>query len=99
MIKFIKIFNLKIQFHIPRTDTVDYVGKIIQIITILEEFDVSPQNYKKAFNILSKIDPDDVPMLAVALETGSSIWSNDNHFKKQKLVKVFTTSQLAKLYF
>lgn len=36
----------------------------------------------------------DIPFLALALEMGIPIWSNDNHFKKQNLVKIFTTEEL-----
>jgi|SRR3989344_1269609 len=38
----------------------------------------------------------DSPFLALALEMNISIWSNDVHFKEQKLVKVFTTEELIK---
>lgn len=41
------------------------------------------------------IDPDDADILASALYTGASIWSNDLHLKKQPLVKVYTTEELA----
>jgi len=43
-------------------------------------------------------DPDDVDFLALALLTKSSIWSNDPHLKEQSLVRVFTTSDLVKLF-
>lgn len=39
-------------------------------------------------------DPKDSPYLALALLINASIWSNDPHFKKQRLVKVFTTEDL-----
>ncbi|MEK6951667.1 MAG: PIN domain-containing protein [Nanoarchaeota archaeon] len=39
-------------------------------------------------------DPDDIDFLALALSINSPIWSNDLHFKKQRLAKVFTTEEL-----
>lgn len=46
----------------------------------------------KAIKNLS--DPKDSPYLALALLTNSSIWSNDEHFKEQSLVKIYTTEDL-----
>ncbi len=85
--------------NLDESKFIELLQKLSKNILILDKFSVSPKNYEKAFKALSKIDLGYVPMLAVALETGSSIWSNDNHFKKQKLVKVFTTSQLTRIYF
>ena len=43
-------------------------------------------------------DPDDTEYLALSLSMDNCpIWSNDPHFKKQPLVKVFTTEELVKL--
>lgn len=38
----------------------------------------------------------DVPFLALAMEIGIPIWSNDEHFKEQCEVKAFTTEELDK---
>ena len=43
-------------------------------------------------------DPNDIDFLALALSTKSSIWSNDPHLRQQSLVRVFTTSDLVKLF-
>lgn len=50
---------------------------------------------KKSLNTLP--DKDDVDFLALALRLNCSIWSNDSHFEKQSLVKVFKTKDLVKL--
>lgn len=43
-------------------------------------------------------DPDDIDFLALALRFNNCpIWSNDKHFEKQSLVKVFKTEDLVKL--
>ena len=49
----------------------------------------------KALEIMSDIDPDDAPFLAVALATGAdAIWTNDAHFLKQERVKVMSTRDM-----
>ncbi len=50
---------------------------------------------KKAIGSLP--DPEDSPYLALALRLNCPIWSNDKHFEKQSLVKVFKTEDLVKL--
>lgn len=39
-------------------------------------------------------DPDDVDFFALALATGSPLWSNDSVWKRQDRIDVFTTSDL-----
>ncbi len=47
---------------------------------------------KDSLKVLS--DPKDSPYLALALKLNSLIWSNDQHFKEQSLIKVYTTGEL-----
>ncbi len=47
--------------------------------------------------LMSSIDPDDVPFIAAALATGADIWSDDPHFTRQNKIKVWKTAELAKL--
>jgi len=42
-------------------------------------------------------DPDDVLYFATALKIKCGIWSNDKELKKQKHVKIYSTSDLLKL--
>ena len=49
---------------------------------------------KNAFSIQNK---EDIDFIALALKLKLPIWSNDKQFKKQKLVKTFTTRELVKL--
>lgn len=39
-------------------------------------------------------DKEDTEYLALALELGMPVWSNDSHFKEQSEVEVFTTKEL-----
>ena len=44
-----------------------------------------------------EIDIDDAPFLALAMSLNCPIWSNDGHFKKQHVVKAYTTRELMNL--
>ncbi|MDE1823803.1 MAG: hypothetical protein KGH74_00715, partial [Candidatus Micrarchaeota archaeon] len=42
-----------------------------------------------------KIDADDTPFIALGLAIANDgIWSDDSHFQKQKMIKVWKTSDL-----
>ena len=53
---------------------------------------VSPQQINRAKSLIS--DPEDAPYLALALNSGTDIWSNDPHLKEQSIVRVFSTEEL-----
>lgn len=53
-------------------------------------------HWKKAKEIMDKIDPDDTPFIAAALATNSDIWSDDPHFDKQSTIKIWKTYELLK---
>jgi predicted nucleic acid-binding protein len=50
-----------------------------------------------AKELIKKRDPDDAPVVALALARGIPIWSNDKDLKSLKHVSVFTTRELAAL--
>jgi predicted nucleic acid-binding protein len=43
---------------------------------------------------MEEIDITDSPFLALALALNCPLWSNDGHFKKQNLVKTYTTKKI-----
>ena len=51
----------------------------------------------RAIEVMSEIDIDDSPFLALAMSLNCPIWSNDVHFKRQDVVKAFTTRELMNL--
>lgn len=51
---------------------------------------------KEAFNIIGKIDDDDIIFFATALAFNCPIWSDDSHFKKQDKIKILTTFDMIK---
>jgi predicted nucleic acid-binding protein len=50
-----------------------------------------------AITIMKDIDLDDSPFLALAMMLNAPIWSNDRHFKRQKVAAIFTTKEILPL--
>lgn len=51
----------------------------------------------QARRIMDSIDPDDSPFIALALSIETDgIWSDDEHYTKQKTIKVWKTTDLLK---
>ncbi|MCK4647539.1 PIN domain-containing protein [Candidatus Pacearchaeota archaeon] len=53
---------------------------------------------EEADKIMNKIDKDDVIFIACALAFDCPIWSDDKHFKKQKIIKIFATKEILNIY-
>ena len=68
-------------------ETMGLLPDIIEFVPVKQEF------LSKADKLISH--KTDVPFLALALELNIPIWSNDVHFKRQSLVEVFNTKELA----
>ena len=49
---------------------------------------------KEAFSIIKDRDPKDTPFLALALQLGSPLWSNDKHFQDLPEVIAYSTGAL-----
>lgn len=77
------------EFNILNLRLLKYV-KIIPADLIMDFADEAEQ-------IIGNIDLDDVQFIATALTFNCPIWSDDKHFKKQNVVKVFNTSELLNL--
>lgn len=72
----------------------DYLKEFIfQKIHFVSTGDIEPFR-DKAMEVMSEIDIDDSLFLALALALNCPIWSNDTHFKKQNIIKAFTTIEL-----
>jgi|WetSurMetagenome_2_1015567.scaffolds.fasta_scaffold668628_2 predicted nucleic acid-binding protein len=48
----------------------------------------------EAGKLLSRRDPDDIHLAALALKEGVPAWSNDRDFEDVRVVKVFSTAEL-----
>ena len=68
--------------------------------TLLEQITLVPfedfeQEYSRAIRIMESIDENDAPFLAVGLALGlEGIWTEDRHFLRQDLIRVFHTGDL-----
>jgi putative PIN family toxin of toxin-antitoxin system len=52
----------------------------------------------KAFNVMKGIDEDDAPFIALAISfENDGIWTNDEHFARQRLVPVWKTTDMLKI--
>lgn len=49
---------------------------------------------KEAFELMKDRDPKDTPFLALALQLGSPLWSNDKHFQDLPEVIAYSTGAL-----
>jgi len=64
-------------------------------LTVVPKYEI--RKIKEAKGIMDKIDPNDTIFIALALSTfNDGIWSDDIHFKKQNVVKVWNTEELIK---
>ena len=68
--------------------------------TLLEQITLVPfedfeQEYPHAIRIMESIDENDAPFLAVGLALRlHGIWTEDRHFLRQDLIRVFRTGDL-----
>ena len=78
--------------------TVDEIKKLMNLflenLTIVP-FDDYQDQIKRATEIIGTIDEKDVPFIALALAfNNDGIWSNDKHFQKQSIIRIYTTEEL-----
>ena len=71
------------------------LGKLKDRLSNIDD-NVVALKMEKAFEIMKEIDPKDSPFLAAALAINAEIWSDDKHFDKQNLVKVWKTKDVVK---
>ena len=70
------------------------------LFAILSKIKIIPKSkyesfINKADELIGKIDPKDIPFLALALSfQNDGIWSDDAHFKKQNKIKAWTTKEI-----
>lgn len=76
------------------------VGRLLDLIPYFVTV-LRAREYKahlpRARRIMKAIDEGDTPVLAAALGLRAAVWSNDRHFQLQKVVRAYTTHELAAL--
>jgi len=79
------------------TDEIDILlNLLLENISIIPSQTIQPY-LSEAEVMIGRIDPNDIPFLALALATeNDGIWSNDRHFEAIKKIKVWKTSDLLK---
>ena len=92
--------------HLQEFETKSHLSRIaleelVKVLIIESKMIVVPkdelQQYMKKADEIS-LDPDDVMYFATALKQNIGIWSNDKEMKKQKVINVYSTNDLVKLY-
>jgi len=75
----------------------DYLNEFIfGKINFIASEDLAPFK-NRAIEVMHEIDIDDAPFLALAISLNCPIWSNDGHFKRQDVIRAFTTKELMSL--
>jgi len=92
--------------HLQEFETKSHLSRIsleelVKVLIIESKMNIIPKDelrpfIKKADEITP--DPDDVMYFAAALKQNIGIWSNDKEMKKQKVINVYSTNDLVKLY-
>jgi predicted nucleic acid-binding protein len=79
------------------TDEIDILlNLLLENISIIPGQTIQPC-LSEAEVMIGRIDPNDIPFLALALATeNDGIWSNDRHFEAIKQIKIWKTSDLLK---
>ena len=73
------------------------MDSILDKLVVVSENEVKPQAYAKAREAMGRVDPDDVPFLALALSVeNDGIWTEDKHFLRQTLAETWSTARLCK---
>ena len=71
--------------------------RLFEHVCVMPARQIDP-NLREAKAVMKDTDPEDAIFVACALSlTGSVIWSNDKHLKKQKLVSSYTTGEILRL--
>jgi len=61
-------------------------------VTVVER-ESNEESIPEAKRRIGRRDPDDVDLLALGLQTGAAVWSNDNDFEEAG-IEWFTTAEL-----
>ena len=74
----------------------ELISTLLKYVHIIPDRNLQ-EHIPSAKEELIEVDEDDVVFLAAALTADGVIWSDDDHFKKQKLVPVYTTTEFIDL--
>ena len=75
----------------------DYALKFLLESVIVVPDELYSSRIKEAAELMKDIDEKDSAFLALALQLGCPVWSNDRHFAKQKAAKALSTKDVLQL--
>jgi predicted nucleic acid-binding protein len=90
---YIKAKREKRSEHLSFEYAREFIFKSVQVVPL----DHYRDKMISAFKIMKEIDEKDAPILALAMQLGCPVWSNDRHFQRQTTVNVYTTEDIVKL--
>jgi len=75
-------------------DSFDYLTEFVfGKVSLVPMAELSPFK-DEAIEIMREIDINDSPFIALAMLLNCPIWSNDAHFKRQNVIKSYTTKEI-----
>lgn len=75
-------------------DSFDYLTEFVfGKVSLIPMAELSPFK-DEAIKIMREIDINDSPFIALAMLLNCPIWSNDAHFKRQNVIKSYTTKEI-----
>ncbi len=82
--------------HITETALDALTALLFKRIYVVDDVAIK-ETFAQAKAIMDKIDPDDTPFIALALSVeNDGIWSDDEHFTMQKIIKTWETGDMLK---
>ena len=83
--------------HIKESDLDALLSKFFKRIYVVEDIALK-ERFEAAKATMDKIDPDDTPLIALALAVeNDGIWSDDKHFAMQKAIRILNTADMLEL--
>jgi len=77
---------------LEKADLDELLSTLLKYVHIIPNENLQ-QNIPLAKREMIEVDKDDVVFLAAALTIDGVIWSDDGHFKEQKLVQTYTSTE------
>lgn len=75
-----------------------FIQMLFEEITVIPGFAISKENWKNAYEICKDVDEKDTPFVALSLELGIPLWTNDKELikvlKEKGLIELVTLEDL-----
>ncbi|MDG6905027.1 MAG: hypothetical protein JRN20_04500 [Nitrososphaerota archaeon] len=81
---------------LSKTEFDSVLSLLLDHVKIVSDLLIDPK-IGEARAIMHDIDPDDVPFIAAALAVENGVWTDDAHFKRQNVIRVYSTATLLEI--